>query len=57
MDLPLWLALALAKRELIELRNPKYMGQSFFDQLKAGSEVVSMKLMNPFLYENVIKLS
>lgn len=57
VDLPLWLALALAKREIIELRNPKYLGQSFFDQLKAGCEVVSMKMMNPYLYENVMKLS
>lgn len=56
MDLPLWLGLALARRGIIELKNPKYLGKSFFDALKAGSEVVSMKLMNPYLYENVMKL-
>ena len=43
IDLPLWLAVALARRELIELRSPAYMTKKYFDQLKAGSEVVSMR--------------
>lgn len=57
VDLPLWMALALAKRDIVELKSPKYLTEGFFDTLKAGSEVVSMRLLNPYLYENVMKLA
>ena len=33
VDVPLWLAIALAQREIIELKNPKYLGQKYFNTL------------------------
>ena len=43
VDVPLWLAVSLAQRELVDLRFPKFMNKSYFGQLKAGSEVVTMR--------------
>lgn len=54
--MPLWLAVALAQRELVELRNPKFMSMSYFAQLKAGADVVTMRSMSPYIYEAAIKL-
>lgn len=33
------------------------MSKNYYNTLKAGSEVVSMRHMSPYIYENVIKLS
>ena len=53
----MWLAVSLAQREIVELRNPKYMSKNYFNTLKAGSEVVSMRQMSPYIFENTIKMS
>ncbi len=57
VDVPVWLAIKLAQREFVELRNPKFMSTNYYSQLKAGSEVVTMRSMSPYLFEVVIKLS
>lgn len=57
VDIPLWLAVALAQRELVELRNPKFMSKNYYNTLKAGSDVVSLRLMSPYVYENAIKMA
>ena len=56
MDIPLWLAMSLAQREIVDLSNPKFMSRQYFSQLKAGAEVVTMRQMSPYIYEAVIKL-
>ncbi len=56
MDVPLWLAMRLAQRELVELRLPKFMNNNYYAQLKAGSEVVTMRSMSPYLFEVVLKI-
>jgi hypothetical protein len=33
------------------------MSKNYYNTLKAGSEVVTMRQMNPYIYENVIKMS
>jgi hypothetical protein len=56
VDIPLWLAMRLAQREIVELRLPKFMNNNYYAQLKAGSEVVTMRSMSPYLFEVVIKI-
>ena len=56
VDVPLWLAMRLAQRELVELRLPKFMNNNYYAQLKAGSEVVTMRSMSPYLFEVVVKI-
>ena len=56
MDIPLWLAMSLAQREIVDLSNPKFMSRQYFSQLKAGADVVTMRQMSPYIYEAVIKL-
>ena len=56
VDVPVWLAVRLAQRELVELRNPKFMSNNYYAQLKAGSEVVTMRSMSPYLFEVVVKI-
>jgi hypothetical protein len=43
VDIPLWLAIHLARRSVIELRNPIYLTKKYFDSLKASAEVVTMR--------------
>lgn len=56
VDLPLWLAMALAQREIVELKNPSYLTQKYYNTLKAGSEVVTLSVQSPYLIENVMKI-
>ena len=57
VDLPMWLGVSLAKREVVQLKNPKILSKEFFGQLNAGQEVVTMRTLTPYVYENVVKLS
>ena len=56
VDIPLWLAIHLARRSVIELKNPIYLSKKYFDSLKASSEVLTMRQQSPYLYENVLKI-
>jgi hypothetical protein len=53
----MWLGISLAKREIVQLKNPKILSREFFGQLNAGEEVVTMRTLSPYVYENVLKLS
>jgi hypothetical protein len=44
LDLPIWLSLALAQRDIVEIKNPKYLSLKYYNSLKAGPEVVTMTL-------------
>jgi len=55
-DLPLWLAVGLGQRDIVELKKPLFLTRNFFDKLKAGSEVVSINNQTPYVYEAVLKL-
>ena len=57
VDIPIWLAVSLATREIVDLKNPKFMTQNYYAQLKAGADVVTMRAMSPYIYEAVIKIS
>jgi hypothetical protein len=52
----LWLGIQLALRDIVELKNPKILSKEFFAQLKAGSEVVTMRTLTPYVYEIAFKL-
>ena len=54
--MPLWLAVSLAQRELVELQSPKFMSKAYYAQLKAGPDVVTMRSMSPYIYEATVKL-
>ena len=56
LDLPLWLGISLAQRDLAELRNPLCLSEKYMNNLKAGSEVVNFRLQSPNIYENILKL-
>eukprot|EP00347_Sterkiella_histriomuscorum_P003072 403365697 len=56
VELPLWLAIALAQRDIVDLLPPRYMTQQYFNTLQAGAEVVSMRQQSPYIYENVNKI-
>ncbi|CDW84865.1 UNKNOWN [Stylonychia lemnae] len=56
VELPLWLGIALAQRDIVNLLPPKYMTKQYFNTLNAGSEVVTMRQQSPYIYENVTKI-
>ena len=43
VDLPLWLGIALASRDICELRNPSYLSEKYLNLLKADPEVVNLR--------------
>jgi ABC-type sulfate transport system substrate-binding protein len=51
------MALALAKRDIVDLKNPEFLTQQYFNKLQADSEEVNMKKVSPYMYENVLKIS
>jgi hypothetical protein len=56
IDLPLWLAVALAQRDLCELKAPVYMTEKYLNLLQADPEVVNLRNQSFSLYESVLKL-
>ena len=56
LNLPLWLAADLANRDVVEFRNPSYMTEKFIQALKAGSEVMNVRLQSNDLYKNATKV-
>ena len=56
VDLPLWLAIALAQRDMCELKNPQYLSEKYLQLLKADPEVVNMRMQSAQIYENILKL-
>ena len=56
VDLPLWLAVSLAKRGCCELKTPVYLSEKFMNLVKADPEVVNLRNQSFTLYENVLKL-
>ena len=57
IDLPLWLAVALAQRDICEIRTPIYLNSKYQEILKAGAEVVNMRNQSESIFENAMKLS
>ena len=56
-DLPLGIALSLAKRDIVDLKNPDYLTSKFFDSLRADSTCINFKEKSSYLYENVLKIT
>ena len=57
VQLPLWLGVALSRRELVDILPPTYMTQQYFNTLKAGSEVVTLNNQCSSIYQNVSKIA
>lgn len=56
VELPFYLAIALFQREIADIQLPKYMSREYFNTLKAGSDVVTMRSQSPYIYENVNRM-
>jgi hypothetical protein len=56
VDLPIWLGIALAQRDIVQMRIPSYLSKKYQDVLKAGSEVVNFRSQSCNIYENTLKL-
>ncbi|KNC52341.1 DNA replication complex GINS protein PSF3 [Thecamonas trahens ATCC 50062] len=56
-DIPLWLALSLAKRSIVTLRSPSFFGESFQAHLLADAQVLNIHDKCPFFYELGVKLA
>ena len=56
VDVPVWLGKALADREIVELKKPLFLTTKYFNTVRAGAEVVTMKTASPYLFEVVFKL-
>ena len=51
------MAIGLTTRQIGEVKAPPYMCEKYFNTLKAGSQVVTMTMQSPYLYESVLKIS
>ena len=56
VELPLWLALHLAQRDVCELKRPEYLGEKYLQALEAGPEILNLRSQSPAIYENALKL-
>ena len=56
VDVPVWLGKALADREIVELKKPLFLTTKYFNTVRAGADVVTMKTVSPYLFEVVFKL-
>ena len=56
VDMPMWLGVALARRDFVEIKKPPFLTQAFFNQLQAGPEVVTMATHSMYIYELTMKL-
>lgn len=43
LHLPIWLGIALARREIAEIKNPRYMSKQYYNTLNADSDVVTLR--------------
>ena len=57
VDLPLALAVALARIDLVTISPPVYLSDKFMSLFKVDPQVVNLRSHSSFLYENLLKLS
>eukprot|EP01080_Neovahlkampfia_damariscottae_P005083 gene5083-8683_t len=57
MELPLWLALELAKRNFVEIEIPKFYGQKFLNGLIIGATEANLRENSPNYYKVGMLLS
>ena len=43
VELPLWLAVHLAQRDICELQMPSYLNEKFRKAMLAGSEIINLR--------------
>ena len=56
VDIPLWLAISLAQRDVVEMKNPIYLSENYLNLIKSGAEVVNFRHQSHHIYENLLKL-
>ena len=50
------MAKSLYQRDIVEVKKPLFLTPKYFNTVKAGAEVVTMKRECPYMYEVVVKL-
>jgi len=50
------LAKALFQRDIVEVKKPIFLTPKYFNTVRAGAEVVTMRTQSPYLYEVILKL-
>jgi hypothetical protein len=56
LEIPLWLALLLRANNYVTIKQPKYLSDKFYNQLKADPTIVNFKKKNEYLYDCCKKL-
>ena len=56
VDIPLWLAISLAQRDVVEMKNPLFLSENYLNLIKSGAEVVNFRHQSHHIYENLLKL-
>ena len=56
MEIPLWLALALARPGIVEIEIPRFYKEQFKNTLEAGPNVINLRDKTPYYYEVGMKL-
>ena len=56
MELPLWLAVHLAQRDICEIKMPSYLSDKYQQSMQAGSEILNLRNQSAAVYENTLKL-
>ncbi|TNV76470.1 hypothetical protein FGO68_gene6320 [Halteria grandinella] len=55
-DVPLWLGIQMAQRDLMEIQSPKLLRNQFLNQLRADSDIVTIRAVSPYVYEVAFKI-
>ena len=56
VEVPLWLAMDLAERDVVQIGSPSYLNEKYRNLLKAGAEVVNFRTQSPNILENTLKM-
>jgi GINS complex protein len=51
VELPLWLARALATRRAVQVQQPQHYGEHFREQLHAGPGAIDLREASPYYYQ------
>jgi hypothetical protein len=56
IDVPLWFAILLRINNFVSIKQPKYLSDKFYNQLRADPTVVNFKSKSNYLYDICLKL-
>ena len=57
VELPLWMALALARKRMVTMELPKHYQKKMRDSIDAGAESINLKEFSPYFYEVGVEIA